>query len=127
MSDNRLLGILLYIRKKGKKMGKIKNLIKEANSEIVNCLTKAGFKYESFVCGSNYGYQKGFEVDNGLYYTYIHCDLKNRKLNVYKEYDCGGEVASYVCDIPDELIDHDDANAFIEWLDEETEPWLQTQ
>ena len=39
----------------------------------------------------------------GLYYTYIHCDLENRKINVYKEYDCGGEVASYSCDIPDDL------------------------
>lgn len=105
-------------------MGKLKNFIKESNSEIVNHLLQAGFKYDTFVCGSNYGYQKGFSVDEGLYYTYIHCDLENRKLNVYKEYDCGGEVASCECNIPNYFIDHDDVDGFIDWLDEKTESYL---
>lgn len=105
-------------------MGRLKNFIGESNSEIVNHLIKAGFKYDTFVCGSNYGYQRGFEVEGGIYYTYIHCDLENKKLNVYKEYDCGGEVASYNCDIPNGLIENDDAYEFIEWLDEETEYYL---
>lgn len=85
-------------------MGRLKDFIGESNSEIVNHLVKAGFEYDTFVCGGNYGYQKGFKVDSGLYYTYIHCDLESRKLNVYKEYNCGGEVASYSCDIPDRLM-----------------------
>lgn len=105
-------------------MGKLKNFIRKSNSEIVSYLLKFGFKYDTFICGGNYGYQRGFSVDGGFYYTYIHCDLENKRLNVYKEDGCGGEVASYECDIPKNLIENDNVDKFVEWLDEKTDRFL---
>ena len=100
-------------------MGRLKKFIGESNSEIVNYLIKSGFKRDTFVCGNNYGYQRAFSVDEGLYYTWIHCDLENLKLNIYKEYECGGEVVSYNCDIPAHLIENDYVDEFVNWLDDD--------
>lgn len=105
-------------------MGRLKKFIGESNSEIVNYLIKSGFKRDTFVCGNNYGYQRAFSVDERLYYTWIHCDLENLKLNIYKEYECGGEVVSYNCDIPAHLIENDYVDEFVNWLDDECEYYL---
>lgn len=105
-------------------MGKLKKFIGKSNLKIKNYLIKSGFIYKKFVCGDNYGYQRTFCVDDGLYYTWIHCDLENLKLNIYKEYDCGGEVASYNCDIPTDLIENDYVDEFINWLDDKCEYYL---
>lgn len=94
------------------------------HSSIAEYLMQTGFTYERFICGGNYGYQKTFPTENGLYYVWIHCDLENRKFNLYKEYNCGGEVASYHCDIPDKLIETDDKDAFLTWLDDKCEYYL---
>lgn len=96
---------------------------KRPNSLIAKYLSEHNFKYESFVCGNQMGYQTSFLVDKS-YYTYIHVDLKNKILNIYKEFDCGGEVESYTTNIPETIIEEDDTEAFIEWLDEECEYYL---
>lgn len=105
-------------------MGRLKQQLNNDTPHIAEYLTEKGFKYTTFVCGGNYGYQKDFKVENGLYYTYVHCDLANGILNIYKEYDCGGEIASYKCNIPKELIETDNVDVFIDWLDEECEYYL---
>lgn len=108
-------------------MGKFKNIMESThiNSEIEKYLLQNGFKYIQYVYGDNYGYQRLFEnIDNGLHNVYVHCDLENKMLSIYKEYECGGYVDSYECNIPEDLIVNDDVDKFIEWLDRECETYL---
>ena len=108
-------------------MGKFKNITEKKNihSEIERYLLENGFEYVQYVYGDNYGYQRLFEgVDNGLHCVYVHCYLVDRKLSIYKEYECGGYVDSYECDIPDDLIENDNIDDFVDWLDDECERYL---
>lgn len=108
-------------------MGKLKTELKqqhEIRSNIAIYLLEAGFKYTTYVYGSDLGYQKTFDVDNGQYTTWIHVDLDKNIVNIYKEYGCGGYVASESTSIPDEIVKYDDTEAFITWLDEEAEYYL---
>lgn len=54
-----------------------------------------------------------------MYYVWIHCDFINKEINIYKEYDCGGEIHSNKNEIPKYIIEDDNVEYFIKWLDEE--------
>ena len=95
-------------------------------SAIAKRLSESNFKYERYVCGSDLGYQRCFQTEDDLYYVLIHCNLKDGIVKIYKEYDCGGKVSSGEAHIPDYIIWNDDTEAFMKWLDEEAESYLQT-
>ena len=108
-------------------MGTIKKAFGNQNgngSRIKRALTKAGFEYERYVHGTAMGYQKGFYSNNRLYYTYVHCDMEYRMLRAYKEYECGGYISEMESEIPDTIIYGDDPERFVEWLDKETNNFI---
>lgn len=108
-------------------MGRIMECKRNADSAIANALLKAGFKLEQFVyvdSDAGLGWQKGFYSDDRVYYTYVHCELKRKRISLYKEYECGGYVGTLSFSIPDELLGNDDPDEFMEWLDEECEDYI---
>lgn len=108
-------------------MGKLKQRLSNGpnpDSEIGQYLTNNGFTYDTYVYGGGWGYQKPFSVEDDLYTTWIHVDLINNTLNIYKEYSCGGYIASESTSIPEDLITNDDVEDFMDWLDDETEYYL---
>lgn len=52
---------------------------------------------------------------NGSECLWITVDFNHKKVHLYNEFECGGELSRSKIDIPDEIIDDEDA--FIKWLD----------
>ena len=110
-------------------MGLIKDIFKKNTgngTRIEAVLKMMGFEYEEYVYGSAPGYQKRIQFySRGIVYcTYVHCDLEHRTLRIYKEYNVGGYVASMDTGIPESLIENDNPDVFIDWLDRETKDFL---
>ena len=81
-----------------------------------NYLVNYGFKYgiNSGPCGES-GYTNTFIHANGSECLWITVDFNHKKVHLYNEFECGGELSRSKIDIADEIIDDEDA--FIKWLD----------
>lgn len=90
--------------------------ILQQNCNTNNILTENGFKYKPrSVTGD---LKNCFEkcIDLGLYYAWIAVNTDTRRVLIYVEYDCGGEVARYTTNLLH--LWKDSEEAFFEELDE---------
>lgn len=99
----------------------LKNHLGITNSCIIKMLIKYGFRYMSYANGENLGWGAHFLLKD--YHIQIHCDFKNRKLSIFKTLYNKQSEEKFVL-IPDELVEKDNWEEFINWLDEECEPYL---
>lgn len=91
-------------------------LKKKLNESSCNYLTKIGFQYgkRSGPQGEE-GYTKTiFHNENEV--LWITIDLFKKKVYLYNEWDCGGELWQQSYDIPESMLDNE--MDIISWLDE---------
>jgi len=88
---------------------------------IIKWLLSNGFENDGGPCGEE-GYNRIYSVDNKFYYVWVTFNFNNKKLYIYKEYNCGGCVGSCEVDIADEWMA--DVNVFIDKTDEILESWI---
>lgn len=100
-------------------------ILKELNNPqlVINRWLEAeGFKLEAYSAeGYDCDYEKVIPHDD-IYILYIDVSLRDRKVYFYEEYDCGGEVSSYVATIPGDMDLW--SSSFICWLNEEIEEYI---
>ena len=101
---------------------KLKKFLNITETRIETFLKNRGFHYESFD-GYDYGWKKCIVVDNpDMYEMIIHCNLNDLVLTLSIGY---WNKQDYVrIDIPKELVEKDDEEEFIDWLDEACEPYF---
>lgn len=90
--------------------------ILQQNCNTNNILTENGFKYKPrSVTGD---LKNCFEkcIDLGLYYAWVAVNINTRRVLIYVEYDCGGEVARYTTNLMH--LWEDSEEAFFKELDE---------
>lgn len=85
-------------------------------------LESEGFEQENYSAeGYDCDYEKVIPHDD-MYVLYVDVSFKDRKVYFYDEYDCGGEVRSYISDIPDSI--DLESSSFIQWLRDEIEEYI---
>lgn len=78
-------------------------------------LINLGFKYgERNGAQGETGYTKTIH-HNGNETLWITVNPKERKVYLYNEWDCGGELWQYTYDIPQSVLENE--AEFIDWLD----------
>lgn len=79
-------------------------------------LINLGFKYrESNGINGMSGYVKTIS-HNENEVLWITVNPQKRKVHLYNEWDCGGELWSRKYDIPQDVLENE--NDFVDWLDE---------
>ncbi len=75
-------------------------------------LTNLGFKYNLY---GKEDYIKTIH-HNEIETLWIAINPQERKVHLYNEWDCGGELWQYTYDIPQSVLENE--TEFIDWLDE---------
>lgn len=80
-------------------------------------LINLGFKYgeRSGALGET-GYTKTIQHNEGYETLWITVNPQERKVYMYNEWDCGGELWQREYDIPQEVLENE--SDFVDWLDE---------
>lgn len=77
-------------------------------------LLKLGFRYSNGAQGES-GYTKTIH-HNGNEKLWITVNLQERKVYLYNEWDCGGELWKKELYVPDSILRNEEK--FVDWLDE---------
>ena len=100
-------------------MGRFKDC-NDTDSPILNWLLQNGYTKEDGALGEK-GYTHVYSVDN-IYDVWVTFNFNKNEISVYKEYECGGEIARDTIDIEIEWLY--DLDTFIDAVDKELEFWI---
>lgn len=99
-------------------MGRFKE--ENTNYLINNWLENNGYKYTLATKGHS-GMTRIYHTED-QYNVWVTINIHEKKVYLYKAYDCGGMVSEGEINIKDCCLD--DLDTFINILDKELEPWI---
>jgi hypothetical protein len=87
------------------------------STEVRHWLQDYGFDKESHtVLGQPCQFETCIQSESGLYSIWVGVDFDSLLVQIYVEYDCGGELTRHTADFSDVDVDHEEP--FMEALEE---------
>lgn len=99
-------------------MGRFKD--KDTRTPIYNWLIEKGFNEESGARGES-GLTKVYKQGE-IYYVWVTVSFEDKKIYIYKEYDCGGKVDDAAIPIEKDWLK--DLDVFIDNVDKTLQTWI---